>query len=306
MADDLRAFIFQTPQIEEATAQSSSDQPDFGNVRGWIGLVASERGLRMLTLPVAEHAAALNILHGYYPDAAAWPDDVMLLDIAAAGAGLPGRRIARVHRDARPARVCAPPWRCGPRRTASPTARRAPTGWIAEQAGGGGAGIYQAVGSALGANPVPLIIPCHRVVGSDGSLTGYAGGVEMKERLLALESGQAAFPGSDGRSPSSSFVLRQLCVSQPSATSTATSSHSRRYWRISGRRNLTACSSPATSSISFPGAPEVVDLLRSLPCQIILGNAELYLALWGSSLWPEKWDLPRAGPGGLGAGAPGR
>ena len=67
--------------------------------------------------------------------------------------------------------------------------------WIAEQAGGGGAGIYQAVGSALGANPVPLIIPCHRVVGSDGSLTGYAGGVEMKERLLALESGQAAFPG---------------------------------------------------------------------------------------------------------------
>ena len=67
--------------------------------------------------------------------------------------------------------------------------------WIAEQAGGGGAGIYQAVGTALGANPVPLIIPCHRVVGSDGSLTGYAGGVEMKERLLALESGQAAFPG---------------------------------------------------------------------------------------------------------------
>ena len=44
----------------------------------------------------------------------------------------------------------------------------------------------------------------------------------------------------------------------------------------------------------FPWGAEVVDLLRSLPCQIILGNAELYLVLWGTSLWPEKWDLPRA------------
>jgi O-6-methylguanine DNA methyltransferase len=47
------------------------------------------------------------------------------------------------------------------------------------------------VGAALGANPVPLIIPCHRVLGSDGSLHGYAGGLGMKARLLALESGQA-------------------------------------------------------------------------------------------------------------------
>jgi nucleotide-binding universal stress UspA family protein len=44
----------------------------------------------------------------------------------------------------------------------------------------------------------------------------------------------------------------------------------------------------------FPWGAEVVDLLRSLPCQIILGNAELYLALWGTSLWPAKWNLPRA------------
>ena len=42
----------------------------------------------------------------------------------------------------------------------------------------------------------------------------------------------------------------------------------------------------------FPWGAEVVDLLRSLPCQIILGNAELYLILWGSPLWPGKWDLP--------------
>lgn len=45
----------------------------------------------------------------------------------------------------------------------------------------------QAVGGAVGRNPVSIIIPCHRVVGSSGSLTGYAGGLERKTRLLALE-----------------------------------------------------------------------------------------------------------------------
>ena len=45
----------------------------------------------------------------------------------------------------------------------------------------------QAVGNAVGHNPISIIVPCHRVVGSDGSLTGYAGGVEKKAALLALE-----------------------------------------------------------------------------------------------------------------------
>ena len=45
----------------------------------------------------------------------------------------------------------------------------------------------QAVGGAVGHNPVSLIIPCHRVVGADGSLTGYAGGIERKTALLRLE-----------------------------------------------------------------------------------------------------------------------
>lgn len=45
----------------------------------------------------------------------------------------------------------------------------------------------QAVGAAVGRNPVSIIIPCHRVVGSGGSLTGYAGGLEKKKKLLILE-----------------------------------------------------------------------------------------------------------------------
>ncbi len=45
----------------------------------------------------------------------------------------------------------------------------------------------RAVGAANGANPVPVIVPCHRVIGSDGTLTGYGGGLELKEWLLRLE-----------------------------------------------------------------------------------------------------------------------
>lgn len=47
----------------------------------------------------------------------------------------------------------------------------------------------RAVGAANGANPVPIIVPCHRVIGSSGKLVGYGGGLDLKERLLALERG---------------------------------------------------------------------------------------------------------------------
>jgi methylated-DNA-[protein]-cysteine S-methyltransferase len=53
----------------------------------------------------------------------------------------------------------------------------------------GHASATRAVGQAVGANPTALIIPCHRVVGASGSLVGYAGGLPLKERLLALERG---------------------------------------------------------------------------------------------------------------------
>jgi methylated-DNA-[protein]-cysteine S-methyltransferase len=48
----------------------------------------------------------------------------------------------------------------------------------------------RAVGAANGQNPLPIIVPCHRVIGSDGSLTGFGGGLENKRRLLDLESRQ--------------------------------------------------------------------------------------------------------------------
>ncbi len=45
----------------------------------------------------------------------------------------------------------------------------------------------QAIGGAVGHNPISIIVPCHRVIGSDGSLTGYAGGIHLKKELLKIE-----------------------------------------------------------------------------------------------------------------------
>ena len=52
----------------------------------------------------------------------------------------------------------------------------------------------RAVGMANGKNPIPIIIPCHRVIGSNGNLTGYALGLNIKSKLLALENPKAFAP----------------------------------------------------------------------------------------------------------------
>jgi methylated-DNA-[protein]-cysteine S-methyltransferase len=54
-------------------------------------------------------------------------------------------------------------------------------------------GSARAAGAATGRNPIGIIVPCHRVVGADGTLTGYAGGLGKKKALLALERGQTPF-----------------------------------------------------------------------------------------------------------------
>lgn len=57
--------------------------------------------------------------------------------------------------------------------------------WLAERIGRPKA--VRAVGQALGKNPIPIVIPCHRIIESDGSLGGYTGGTDIKRRLLDLE-----------------------------------------------------------------------------------------------------------------------
>lgn len=66
------------------------------------------------------------------------------------------------------------------------------TSYGALSSGIGKPAAVRAVGAAIGRNPIGVIVPCHRVIGSDGSLTGYAGGLDRKAALLELE---AALPG---------------------------------------------------------------------------------------------------------------
>jgi methylated-DNA-[protein]-cysteine S-methyltransferase len=68
---------------------------------------------------------------------------------------------------------------------AIPYGRTVSYGDIAHRIGSPGAA--RAVGGAVGRNPVPIVIPCHRVIGTNGKLTGFGGGMDVKETLLALE-----------------------------------------------------------------------------------------------------------------------
>ena len=86
---------------------------------------------------------------------------------------------------------CAPPaptssGGCGTSSRAVPWGTTTTYGWIADRLGLP-PGASRAVGAANGANPLPIVLPCHRVVGADGTLTGYAGGLERKADLLRLE-----------------------------------------------------------------------------------------------------------------------
>lgn len=54
---------------------------------------------------------------------------------------------------------------------------------------------YRAAGNALGANPIPIVVPCHRVLAAGGRIGGYTGGLHRKEALLGIESGVSPFPG---------------------------------------------------------------------------------------------------------------
>lgn len=62
----------------------------------------------------------------------------------------------------------------------------------------GAPGSARAVGAANGANPLPIVVPCHRVIGADGSLTGYGGGIQRKKALLALEAAHSGLFAASG------------------------------------------------------------------------------------------------------------
>ncbi len=156
----------------------------FNTPAGWVGLLASEAGLRGATLPQPTAEAARVLLGGEAAqaemDTGAFAD---LLDRFQAY--FRGDRVAfddRLDLSGTPFQQAV--WaatrriRYGETRTYR---------WVASEVRRPLAA--RAVGQALGANPLPLVIPCHRVIGSDGGLAGFGGGLEMKQYLLKLEQG---------------------------------------------------------------------------------------------------------------------
>jgi len=159
----------------------------FNTEMGWVGILGSNRGLLRITLPlpsaqeakqqlgnrVKEASRSDNFFHDLVPRlrnyfAGHWVSFPDKLDLSQASAFQ--RQVWEITR-------------------LIPYGETRSYSWVAEQLGKAGAA--RAVGRALGKNPLPIIVPCHRVIEKDGKLSGYSGGVKIKKELLELEASKA-------------------------------------------------------------------------------------------------------------------
>lgn len=154
---------------------------------GWVGLLGSSAGLRRLVLPQASREQALFQLGSYLQGTVYLlsPFDALLSRLEAY---FERREVAF---DDKLDLAGASPFqlRVWELARSIPRGQSRSYSWVAERAGCPHAA--RAVGQALGANPVPIIIPCHRVVRRDGTEGGFSGGPAMKRYLLDLEQGAA-------------------------------------------------------------------------------------------------------------------
>jgi methylated-DNA-[protein]-cysteine S-methyltransferase len=157
---------------------------------GWIGLVLSPKGLRATTLPRPGRDEALRDLAEMgllEPAIEVQASDLprrlrdfaedrpgdLSAEIDWDGLAASGRRISAFRRA-----VLAETMRI-------PAGETRSYGWLAQKVGRPRAA--RAVGRVMATNPLPVVVPCHRVIGSDGSLHGYGGGLDVKDALLRLE-----------------------------------------------------------------------------------------------------------------------
>jgi methylated-DNA-[protein]-cysteine S-methyltransferase len=151
---------------------------------GWVGILGSSHGLLRTTLPQRSAQEAKQLLGGGVEEAT-WSNDFFADLLQRLRSYFGGHRVAFPDElDLSPATAF--------QREVWQLTRLIPYGetrsyaWVAGQMGKAGA--VRAVGQALARNPLPIIVPCHRVVAKDGKLGGYSGGVEKKDYLLRLES----------------------------------------------------------------------------------------------------------------------
>ncbi len=151
---------------------------------GWVGLVWGEAGLLETSLPLPDRAPVLERLQGRWPEAhLVEPEQIGELagklqryfegKAVAFDEPLDMRWLTPFQRRVYTLTRAIPR---GATRTYSDLAREV-----------GSPGAARAVGQCMARNPWPILVPCHRVVGSDGGLTGFGGGLEMKRWLLEME-----------------------------------------------------------------------------------------------------------------------
>jgi methylated-DNA-[protein]-cysteine S-methyltransferase len=155
----------------------------FDTAAGWVAIMGSAKGLRRATLPQRAERAAYELLRVDLKNAAALPRRFGdLIDRY--------RAYFSGHQVDFPDELDlngATPFQ----RDVWQAVRQIPYGqtrgyaWVATEVGRPEA--VRAVGQALARNPLPIIVPCHRVLGSDGGLGGFSGGLKMKRSLLKLE-----------------------------------------------------------------------------------------------------------------------
>lgn len=155
----------------------------FNTGKGWVAILGSARGLVSVTLPRSSAQGALKSLGGAIEQAA--PSPKRFRDLS--------RRLQDYfsgHKALFPDKLnlsSATPFQRAVWQATRLIAygETRSYGWLADKVSKPGAA--RAIGQALSKNPLPIIIPCHRVIGSDGSLGGFSDGLEMKRHLLHLE-----------------------------------------------------------------------------------------------------------------------
>jgi len=150
---------------------------------GWVGIAWSERGLVKVTLPQPTEAEALEQLPQPSPGCQPSGLDVVAL-VDKLRRYFAGEAVV-FDEPLDPAVGTAFQRRVWALTRAIPRGKTRSYGELGLEVGSPGAA--RAVGQAMARNPWPIVVPCHRVVGSDGSLTGFGGGLAMKKRMLLME-----------------------------------------------------------------------------------------------------------------------
>jgi methylated-DNA-[protein]-cysteine S-methyltransferase len=165
----------------------------FQTAWGWVGMATSTTGLLRISLPGSSREGALAAVRREWPGA----QEGMNSHLAALQLKLEryfrGEDVSfqdEVLDTQRASAFLARVWDVV---RAIPRGQVRSYSWVAQQVGSPRGA--RAVGLAMASNPFPIVVPCHRVVGKHGQLTGFGGGLEMKRRLLAMEGARLSTEG---------------------------------------------------------------------------------------------------------------